>query len=78
MKITHRLCNMGFVAYKYDSSLFIRQGLDGPFCILLYVDDLVITRPGLDEIDRVKSQLSDAFEMKDPGDLHYFLGIEAI
>ena len=69
---------MGFVASKSDSSLFIRQGPDGPVCILLYVEDLVITGPGLNEIDRVKSQLSDAFEMKDLGDLHYFLGIEVI
>ena len=29
--------------------------LDGPVCILLYVDDLVITGPRLDEIGRVKS-----------------------
>ena len=69
---------MGFAASKSDSSLYIRQGLNGPVCILLYVDDLVITGPGLDEINRVKSQLSDAFEMKDLGDLHYFLGIEVI
>ena len=36
--------------------------------ILLYVDDLVVTGPELDEINRVKSQLSGAFEMKDLGD----------
>ena len=77
-KITHRLRKMGFVASKSDSSLFIRQGSNGPVCILLYVDDLVITGPGLPEINHVKSQLSDAFEMKDLGDLHYFLGIEMI
>ena len=77
-KITHRLRKMGFAASKSDSSLFIRQGPDGPVCILLYVDDLVITGPGLDEIGQVKSQLPDTFEMKDLGDLHYFLGIEVI
>ena len=68
-KIMHRLRKMGFVASKSDSLLFIRQGSDGPVCILMYVDDLVITGPGLPEINRVKSQLSDAFEMKDLGDL---------
>ena len=47
-------------------------------CILLYVDDLVVTDPDLAEISRVKSQLSTAFEMKDLGDLHYFLGIKVI
>ena len=69
---------MGFVASKSDSSLFIRQGPAGPVCILLYIDDLVITEPGVPEINCVKSLLSDAFEMKDLGDLHYFLGIEVI
>ena len=69
---------MGFVASKYDSSLFVRQRSDGLVCILLYVDDLVITGPELDEIGRVKSRLSNAFEMKNLGDVHYFLGIEVI
>ena len=74
----HRLCKMGFVTSKSDSSLFIQQGSDGSVCILLYVDDLVIIGPRLNEIGRVKSQLSDTFEIKDLGDLHYFLGIEVI
>ena len=45
---------------------------------LLYVDDLVISGADLDEIIRVKCQLLATFEMKDLGDLHYFLGIEMI
>ena len=77
-KIMHRLHKMGFVASKSDSSLFIQKGPVGLVCILLYVDDLVITEPELAEIGQVKSQLSDAFEMKEPRDLHYFLGIEVI
>mgnify|MGYP000229260176 CR=1 FL=1 len=47
-------------------------------CILLYVDDLVITGSDLAAISKVKSQMFEAFEMKDLGDLHYFLGIEVI
>ena len=66
---------MGFEVSKSNVSLFIRKGL---VCILLYADDLVVTRLNLAEIGQVKSQLSDAFEMKDLGDLHYFLGIEVI
>ena len=50
----------------------------GPVSILLYVDDLVITGADLGEIDRVKLQLAASFDMKDLGDLHYFLGIEVI
>jgi hypothetical protein len=45
---------------------------------LLYVDDLIITGADLDEINRVKRELAASFNMKDLGDLHYFLGIEVI
>ena len=69
---------MGFATSKSDSSLFIRKGRLGLVSILLYVDDLVITGTNLDEIDRVKLQLTATFDMKDLGALHYFLGIEVI
>ena len=45
---------------------------------LLYVDDLVIADTDLEEIDHVKSQLAASFNMKDLGDLHYFLRIKVI
>ena len=47
-------------------------------CILLNEDDLVITGFDLFSINKVKSQLSEAFEMKDLGNLHYIFGIEVI
>ena len=42
----------------------------------MYVDDFVIVN--VEEIARVKSQLAASFDMKDLGDLHYFLGTEVI
>jgi hypothetical protein len=77
-KITQQLRKMSFEMSKADSSLFIRKTPLGPISILLYVDDLVITGADLDEINHVKRQLAASFEMKDLGDLHYFLGIEVI
>ena len=77
-KITQRLRRMGFATSKSNSSLFIRQGQSGPISLLLYVDDLVITGTDLEKIGHVKSQLAASFDMKDLGDLHYFLGIEVI
>ena len=77
-KITQQLRRMGFATSKLDSSLFIQKGRLRPVSILLYVDDLVITSADLDEIDRVKLQLAASLDMKDLGDLHYFLGIEVI
>ena len=69
---------MGFAMLKLDSSLFIQKGRLGPVSILLYVDDLVITGADLGEINRVKLQLATSFDMKDLGDLRYFLKIEVI
>ena len=68
----------GFALLKSDSSFFIRQGRNMPVSILLYVDDLVIAGANLDEIGCIKSQLMASLEMKDLGDLHYFLRIEVI
>ena len=69
---------MGFEVSKSDSSLFIRKCQKGPICILVYVDDLIITCADLVKISHVKSQLSTTFEIMDLGGLHYFLGIEVI
>ena len=77
-KITQQLRRMGFAMSKSDSSLFTRKDRLGPVSILLYVDDLVITDADLGKIDCVKLQLAASFDMKDLGDLHYFLGIEVI
>ena len=66
-KITQRLRKMGFEVLKSGSSLFIRKVPKGLVCILLYVDDMVVTDPNLAKISHVKSQLSSAFEMKDLG-----------
>ena len=67
---------MGFAASKYNSSLFIPKGPKVLVCILLYVDDLVVTGTDLAKIGQIKPQLSNTSEMKDLGDLHYFLGIK--
>ena len=44
--------------------------------IVLYVDDLIITRSNESLIDEIKSDLSNAFDMSDLGLTHYCLGIE--
>ena len=71
---THQLRKMGFATSNSNSLLFIWNDLYGPVCVFLYIYDLVITRPGLNEIGYVKSQLSDAFEMKDLGTFIISLG----
>jgi hypothetical protein len=77
-KIMQQLRKMSFATSKSDSSLFLWKTRLGPISILLYVDDLVITGADLGEINRVKREVAVSFEMKDLGDLHYFLWMEVI
>ena len=46
--------------------------------IVIYVDDLILTGDTDSGITDVKGFLKKKFEMKDLGELRYFLGIEVI
>jgi hypothetical protein len=48
---------------------------DGPMILLLYVDDLFLTREE-NLITECKKKLASKFEMKDLGLMHYLLGLE--
>ncbi len=50
----------------------------GIVVIVIYVDDLIITRDSNVNISNLKKFLKQKFEMKDLGELRYFLGIEVI
>eukprot|EP01018_Ginkgo_biloba_P037318 Gb_14989 [translate_table: standard] len=67
----------GFVRSSIDSNLYmkVRDSMSVTF-IVLYVDDLLITRNDVSMISDLKKDLQMNFEMTDLGLLHYFLGIE--
>ena len=44
--------------------------------LLVYVDDIVLTGNNSCFLNVLIKQLSEAFELKDLGDLHYFLGLQ--
>ncbi len=50
----------------------------GIVVIVIYVDNLIITRDSDVDIFDLKKFLKQKFEMKDLGELRYFLGIEVI
>jgi Reverse transcriptase (RNA-dependent DNA polymerase) len=67
---------LGYRQSDTDHTMFI-QRKDGKICILIvYVDDIVLTGNDLVEMKRLKASLAKEFEMKDLGELRYFLGIE--
>ena len=42
----------------------------------MYVDDIILTGDHVDEISRIKVALGKKCEVKDLGDLKYFLGMQ--
>ena len=70
------LLHLGFQASLSDSSLFIfRQGSLVVY-LLVYVDDIVLIGNNPQFLSSLITQLSSAFELKDLGPLHYFLGLQ--
>ena len=61
-----------------DHSLYVRVTNKGIVVIVIYVDDLIIGGDSLDAIQDVKTLLQKQFDMKDLGELRYFLGIEVV
>ncbi|GJZ57644.1 retrovirus-related pol polyprotein from transposon TNT 1-94 [Tanacetum coccineum] len=58
-KLSSALLSFGFVQSKVDYSLFIKSNTSSFITILVYVDDLLITGSSQDEIQHLKSQLSE-------------------
>ena len=77
-RIAKYLVSIGFSRAHADHSLYVRESDTGIVVITIYVDDLIIVGDNAMEIDHVKGLLKQEFEMKDLGELRYFLGIEVI
>ncbi|CAI7812914.1 unnamed protein product [Closterium sp. NIES-53] len=65
----------GFCTCSADSSLFVRAG-STPFFILVYVDNLVFTRPDRAALAEVKSELQKRHMCTDLGELQRYLGLQ--
>ncbi|CAB80958.1 retrotransposon like protein [Arabidopsis thaliana] len=77
MELKQHLFNIGFVNSLSDASLFIYCHGTTFVYVLVYVDDIIVTGSDKSSIDAVLTSLAERFSIKDPTDLHYFLGIEA-
>lgn len=71
------MVEQGYTRSRYDSCVYFRQYSDGSFIyLLLYVDDMLIASKDKTLINKLKSQLSREFEMKDLGAAKKILGME--
>ncbi|SCZ92162.1 BZ3500_MvSof-1268-A1-R1_Chr5-2g07675 [Microbotryum saponariae] len=71
------LRNLGYKATGTDHCIYSRiDDQQRPHYIALYVDDLLIVSPALDEIERVISGLEQRYGVKRLGPAEYILGIQ--
>jgi hypothetical protein len=77
-KIGQYLIISGIQTSNADYSLYVKKTNHGIVVIVIYVDDLIITGDSDADIFDLKKLLKQKFEMKDLGELRYFLGIEVI
>lgn len=77
MELKQHLLSIGFVNSLADTSLFIYHHGTTLFYLLVYVDDIIVTGSDSSSVAAVLSSLADRISIKDPTDLHYFLGVEA-
>ena len=69
-----QLKKMGFQQSPSDPCIYTSHR-DGLFVLAVYVDDILLAARSQKRIDQVKSDLAKCFQLKDMGELHYFLGV---
>nr|GEZ27512.1 putative ribonuclease H-like domain-containing protein [Tanacetum cinerariifolium] len=75
-RFTLAMKKYGFKQSNSDHTLFLKHKEGRVTCLIIYVDDMIITGNDEKEIKKLKEGLFTEFEMKDLGRLKYFLGIE--
>ena len=73
----NQLTEMGFVQTASDPCLYVAA--EGEMVIVaVYVDDIAIAARSDAEMADVKKALAARFEVRDMGELHYFLGVKVV
>lgn len=68
--------SIGYNQSDADHTLFVKNNKEKITALIVYVDDMVMTGNDKDEMNKLKGVLGAEFELKDLGNLKYFLGIE--
>lgn len=64
------LLDLGFIASKYDPSLFVFRSKDRIMVLLVYVDDIILTGNDPGGLQELIGTLQNRFAIKDLGGLH--------
>jgi hypothetical protein len=73
-RLRQHLKSLGFQQSSCDPCIYINS--TSGIIVAVWVDDLIILGKDINSIDKVKEGLRAEFEMKDLGELQYFLGIQ--
>ena len=73
-KLKDSLLHLGFVSSKAYQSLFLRFTSTSCIYLLVYMDDIIITRNDSLAISTLISLLNKKLSLKDLGILHHFFG----
>lgn len=75
-RLDRELLKLGFVRNPLEHAVYRRSENSDFLLVGVYVDDLIITGPNKDSIDKFKKQMMQSFSMSDLGLLTYYLGIQ--
>jgi hypothetical protein len=75
-RFTKSMIAFGYHQSNSNHTLFLKKQQGKIIAFIIYVDDMVVTGNDPEERKALQNYLSKEFEMKDLGDLKYFLGIE--
>ncbi|GKC56600.1 putative RNA-directed DNA polymerase [Tanacetum coccineum] len=77
-RFTLAMKKYGYKQSNSDHTIFLSHRGDRVTCLIIYVNDMIITENDESEIKKLKEGLCAEFEMKDFGNLRYFLRIKVM
>ncbi|CAI7843438.1 unnamed protein product [Closterium sp. NIES-54] len=75
-KLEEVLLSGGFKTSQADHNLFLLGEAEQLLLLLVYVDDILLFSPSMEQIERTQKLLMDNFKCKMLGDVHYYLGLQ--
>ncbi|BFG42330.1 hypothetical protein CerSpe_286040 [Prunus speciosa] len=75
-RFTNSMKRFGYTPSSSDHTLFFKRRGGKLTALIIYVDDMVVTGNDNEEMQNLQKLLGSEFEMKELGELQYFLGIE--
>jgi hypothetical protein len=70
------LVDLGFTRTHSDAGVYHRHDDEGTLIIILYVNDITILGNNLKNINKLKTTLSNRYEMTDLGEIDSYLGVQ--